>query len=82
MKVTEKLVETAREAGATDAEIHDTVLISAAFCMFNRYADGLGTVASDDPELYAIGAQMVVEGGYLPLLAETGQNAMPRALDV
>jgi hypothetical protein len=75
LKVTEKLVEAARDLGASDAEIHDTVLISAAFCMFNRYVDGLGTIAPDDPELYAIGAQMIVEGGYLPLLAGTGQGA-------
>ena len=35
----------AREAGASDRELHDTVLIAAAFCMFNRYVDGLGTWA-------------------------------------
>jgi uncharacterized peroxidase-related enzyme len=74
LSVTEKLVELAREAGASDAEIHDTVLIAAAFCMFNRYVDGLGTVAPDDPKLYEIGAQMIVESGYLPLLAGTGQT--------
>jgi uncharacterized peroxidase-related enzyme len=36
-------VEAARQAGATDEEIHDTVLVAAAFCMYNRYVDGLGT---------------------------------------
>ena len=36
-------IESARNAGATDKEIHDTVLIAAAFCMFNRYVDGLAT---------------------------------------
>ena len=30
----------ARQEGATDLEIHDTVLIAAAFCMYNRYVDG------------------------------------------
>jgi uncharacterized peroxidase-related enzyme len=42
-------VAAARAAGATDVEIHDTVLIAAAFCMYNRYADGLATVAPGDP---------------------------------
>ena len=36
-------IEQAREQGASDEEIHDTVLIAAAFSMFNRYVDGLGT---------------------------------------
>src|SRR5216684_1266102 len=39
--VTGEQVAQARAAGATDAEIHDTVLIAAVFCMFNRYVDGL-----------------------------------------
>ncbi|MEN3541427.1 carboxymuconolactone decarboxylase family protein, partial [Microbispora sp. ZYX-F-249] len=43
-EVTEEQVAAARAEGATDLEIHDTVLIAAAFCMFNRYVDGLGTV--------------------------------------
>ncbi|MEH1017807.1 carboxymuconolactone decarboxylase family protein [Micromonospora sp. CPCC 206060] len=41
--VTTDLVESARSEGATDLEIHDTVLIAAVFCMVNRYVDGLGT---------------------------------------
>jgi uncharacterized peroxidase-related enzyme len=45
-------VERARQQGATDKEIHDTVLIAAAFCMFNRYVDGLATWQPRDPELY------------------------------
>lgn len=53
----------AREAGATDKEIHDTVLIAAAFCMYNRYVDGLATWAPDDPDVYdAIGRQRASEG--------------------
>ena len=36
-------IAAAREKGATDKETHDTVLIAAAFCMFNRYVDGLAT---------------------------------------
>jgi uncharacterized peroxidase-related enzyme len=59
-------VAQARAAGATDLEIHDTVLIAAAFCMFNRYVDGLATNAPHDPARYAAGAQRLIRDGYLP----------------
>ena len=53
----------ARQEGATDLEIHDTVLIAAAFCMYNRYVDGLATWQPDDPEMYrARGAKTAQEG--------------------
>ncbi len=56
-------VQHAIVAGATEKEVHDTVLITAAFCMFNRYVDGLGTWAPDNPEVYeAIGKQRAAEG--------------------
>src|SRR5690348_12035888 len=64
--VTADLVAQARAAGATDLEIHDTVLIAAAFCMMNRYVDGLATTAPEDPALYAAGAQRLISQGYLP----------------
>lgn len=57
-------VEAARAEGATDHDIHDTVLIAAAFCMFNRYVDGLATWAPEDPTLYKYRAQKVAEYGY------------------
>jgi uncharacterized peroxidase-related enzyme len=57
-------VDAAREAGATDVEIHDTVLIAAAFCMFNRYVDGLATTLPDDPAGYAGMAEAIVTNGY------------------
>jgi uncharacterized peroxidase-related enzyme len=61
--VTEADVAQAREQGATDIEIHDTVLIAAAFCMYNRYVDGLATFQPDDEELYdQMGAQRAREG--------------------
>ncbi len=41
-------IDKAKASGATDLEIHDTVLISAVFCMFNRYVDGLGTSLPED----------------------------------
>jgi len=64
--VTAEHVARACATGATDTEIHDTVLIAAAFCMFNRYVDGLATIAPEDPALYAAGAQRLVLQGYLP----------------
>ena len=62
--VTEADIDRARKQGATDMEIHDTVLIAAAFCMFNRYVDGLATIAPDDPTAYEYMASYVVESGY------------------
>ncbi len=61
--VTPADVDRARRQGATDSEIHDTVLIAAAFCMYNRYVDGLGTWAPTDINLYRqMGARMADEG--------------------
>ncbi|MEO6722852.1 MAG: carboxymuconolactone decarboxylase family protein [Ferruginibacter sp.] len=57
-------VDTAKSVGATDAEIHDTVLIAAAFCMFNRYVDGLATWAPDDRNYYIERAKHRAEEGY------------------
>jgi uncharacterized peroxidase-related enzyme len=68
--VSDELVTAARQAGAMDTEIHDTVLIAAAFCMFNRYVDGLATIAPEDPEVYAARAPRIVADGYLALLGE------------
>jgi uncharacterized peroxidase-related enzyme len=63
--VTTEDVERARRQGASDIEIHDTVLIAAAFCMFNRYVDGLGTWQPRDPDMYAQMGQNLAEHGYL-----------------
>jgi uncharacterized peroxidase-related enzyme len=62
--VREEEVTAAREAGATDVEIHDTVLIAAAFCLFNRYVDGLATTLPADPAGYAAMAEVIVSSGY------------------
>jgi uncharacterized peroxidase-related enzyme len=64
-KVTTADVDAARAEGASDLEIHDTVLIAAAFCMFNRYVDGLGTMQPRDPELYRERGKMVARDGYV-----------------
>ena len=63
-RVTAEDVERARQQGATDLEIHDTVLIAALFCMCNRYVDGLATWAPDDPAFYRARAALVAEHGY------------------
>jgi uncharacterized peroxidase-related enzyme len=62
--VTPELIAAARAESATDVEIHDTVLIAAAFCMFNRYVDGLGTFAPSDPQDYLPMARLIVGHGY------------------
>jgi uncharacterized peroxidase-related enzyme len=62
--VTSHDVERARERGATDREIHDTVLIAAAFCMYNRYVDGLATWQPDDPAMYRERAAKTAQEGY------------------
>jgi uncharacterized peroxidase-related enzyme len=64
-QVTAEDVARARSAGATDREIHDTVLIAAAFCMFNRYVDGLGTWQPDDPQAYREMGQRMAHEGYI-----------------
>jgi uncharacterized peroxidase-related enzyme len=65
--VSAEAVAGARAEGATDVEIHDTVLIAAAFCMYNRYVDGLATFAPEDPAMYEFAAARIVEHGYLGL---------------
>jgi uncharacterized peroxidase-related enzyme len=70
LNVTTAHAEAAREAGATDAEIHDTVLIAAAFCMYNRYVDGLGTLVPQDPADYAMSAKRIVAHGYTAAAAQ------------
>lgn len=62
--VTGDQIAAAREAGATDVEIHDAVLIAAAFCMFNRYVDGLATFAPERREDYEEMGRQIVTHGY------------------
>ena len=63
--VSEADVARAREHEATDKEIHDTVLIAAAFCMYNRYVDGLATWQPRDPEIYREIGQQTAKLGYV-----------------
>lgn len=61
--VTTASVQVAKDAGATDLEIHDTVLIAALFCLYNRYVDGLSTVTPTDPDFYkALGERLKTNG--------------------
>ncbi|PSR52699.1 carboxymuconolactone decarboxylase [Adhaeribacter arboris] len=64
-QVTSAQIEQARDLGATDREIHDTVLIAAAFCMFNRYVDGLATWAPTDLQFYVNRAPQRAAEGYV-----------------
>jgi uncharacterized peroxidase-related enzyme len=63
--VTTQDIANARSLGATDLEIHDTVLIAAAFCMYNRYVDGLGTTQPRDEAMYRERGKMVAREGYI-----------------
>jgi len=58
-------IRSARDEGATDREIHDTVLIAAAFSMFNRYVDGLATLTPTDDSAYDVMGQRMAREGYL-----------------
>ncbi len=73
-------VDAARASGATDLEVHDTVLIAALFCLYNRYVDGLAARTPTDPAYYdALGQRLNARGytmppaGYQPLHV-TGSN--------
>lgn len=63
-RVTQELVEAARNESASDLEIHDTVLIAAAFCMYNRYVDGLGTWQPQNDQMYRDMGKQMAEKGY------------------
>lgn len=59
-------IAAAKSKGATDEEIHDTVLIAAAFCMFNRYVDGLNTPLPKSRDEYKEMGQRMQKGYRLP----------------
>jgi uncharacterized peroxidase-related enzyme len=70
--VTAEDVTRARAEGASDVEIHDTVLIAAAFCMFNRYVDGLATWAPPDSASYRARATRIAAEGYSTIPTDVG----------
>jgi uncharacterized peroxidase-related enzyme len=65
--VTTEVIDRAKAAGATDIEIHDTVLIAALFCLYNRYVDGLATALPAEPGYYDVLAERIVNHGYTRL---------------
>lgn len=65
-EVTPDDIAAARAFGADDREIHDTVLIAAAFCMFNRYVDGLASFTPTDPAIYEEMGKRMAKGYVLP----------------
>jgi uncharacterized peroxidase-related enzyme len=64
--VTQAMVDEAKAQGATDMELHDTVLIAALFSLYNRYVDGLASVTPTDPAFYNRLANILKDKGYLP----------------
>lgn len=70
--VTAELVAIAKSEGATDREIHDTVLIAALFSLYNRYVDGLATVTPTDPKFYEGLGERITHHGY---------NRLPQGYD-
>jgi len=69
---TKEAIDKAKAQGATDIEIHDTVLIAALFCLYNRYVDGLATLTPTDPEFYK---------GLGERLKNHGYNRLPQGYD-
>ncbi|WP_052666015.1 carboxymuconolactone decarboxylase family protein [Nitriliruptor alkaliphilus] len=61
-RIAEDLFTAARDAGAGDDQLHDTVLIAAAFAMFNRYVDGLAADPADQDAYAAMGRQLATHG--------------------
>ena len=70
--VTVKAIERAKVEGATDIEIHDTVLIAALFCLYNRYVDGLATLTPAGTEFYQNLGKRLKDHGY---------NRLPQGYD-
>jgi len=68
--VTSTDIAAARIQGATDVEIHDTILIAAAFCMYNRYVDGLDTWQPRDEALYLEPGKKTAREGYVQMSKE------------
>ncbi|MFE9250997.1 carboxymuconolactone decarboxylase family protein [Streptomyces sp. NPDC007088] len=62
--VSAEAVAAARSAGADDRRIHDTVLIAAAFCMYNRYVTCLDTRYPEDRGYFEESAKMITTRGY------------------
>ncbi len=77
-KVTDSKVERAKKAGATDREIHDTVLIAALFCLYNKYVDGMASVTPTEPAFYQKLGERITTHGYnrVPTIYEQLKNEL------
>ena len=62
--VSPEALAAARAEGADDDQIHDTVLIAAAFCLYNRYVTCLDTTLPTESDYYERGAKRIVANGY------------------
>ena len=65
--VNDAAIEQARQAGATDREIHDTVLLTGLFCLYNKYVDGLATALPDNPVYFKQLGERITTIGYIRL---------------
>jgi uncharacterized peroxidase-related enzyme len=63
--VRQEHIDQAKKAGATDEEIHDTVLIAATFSLFNRYVDGLASFTPTEEKAYEEMGKRMTEKGYV-----------------
>lgn len=63
-RVTPEAIQQAKDAGASDQEIHDTVLLTGVFCLYNKYVDGLASVTPTDPAYYAKLGERITTIGY------------------
>ncbi len=73
-RVTQGDIAAARAQSASDLEIHDTILIAAAFCMYNRYVDGLATWQPEDPASYRLTGKRLAQEGYSRNQSKTGET--------
>ena len=62
-RITTQLVDQAHQHGASDLDIHNTVLIAADFCMYNRYVDGLQTARPHNDAMDMVMAKHMAEAG-------------------
>ena len=76
--VSEAAVEDAKKEGAREMDIHDTVLIAAAFCMFNRYVDGLGTEMPEHMAAFAGRGSLIAEKGYAAMAPPASPSGDPK----
>jgi len=59
--------QAARQAGASDRDLHDTILVTGLFCLFNRYVDGLGVPEpASEADYGPMGRRLASQGYHSP----------------